>query len=122
MSSDSFEMPIKTVDQLENAVKNSILWRIGERINGYGDILQHQLASDKFLDVAKEEVQKNPKLYNNVLEDAGFMGFIFEDLQIVLSSSISAERIMKVVSARDEFGKVLHKKKRYLLTDESELI
>ncbi len=115
-SRDKFEMPINTVTQLENEIKESVLWRIGERINGYEDILQHHLASDKFIDMAKQELQKDPKIYSSVTKDVGFMEFIFEDQQIVLSKSIAPERIIKIVSARDEFGKVLYKKKKYSLT------
>ena len=39
------------------------------------------------------------------------MSFTFEDYQIVLSNSISSDRILKVLSQGNEFGKVLKQQK-----------
>ena len=65
-----------------------------------------------FLQLGKEEMKKNPEIYKETLTDAVFMEYILEDCQIVLTKSINANRIIRVIPPAEEFGRVLYKSKK----------
>jgi hypothetical protein len=50
---------------------------------------------------------------NEKLNDLDFMTFAFEDYQIVLTNSIPADRIIKLIPQGDEFGRVKRLKKKH---------
>jgi len=47
------------------------------------------------------------------LNSIDFMSYTLEDYQIVLSQSITADRIIKIMPQGNEFGRVLRQKKKY---------
>lgn len=110
-------LDVKDLKQLGQEYKESILFRIGE------DIAYNTLRSDDFykcnqsdvkdlyLKLGEEAIEQNPKLWIEKLNDIGFMTYTFEDYEIILSNSIPAKRIIKVIPLRNEFGRVLKKQK-----------
>jgi hypothetical protein len=74
---------------------------------------------DVFIKTGRNELQQNPKLLKETLNDSEFLENAFSDWQIILSKSISPYRIIKIISNRDEYGKVLHKKKKNEYIDNS---
>ncbi|MNW44389.1 hypothetical protein D3C74_216230 [compost metagenome] len=110
MTSDRSEKPIKTLIELGMEIQNTIIWRIGERAV-WNNIEVHNHDQD-FLKLGKEVIKKNPDVYKETLTDAAFMEYILEDCQLVLTNSINASRIIRVISPTKEFGKVLYKQKK----------
>ncbi|MFF2480902.1 hypothetical protein [Paenibacillus sp. NPDC058071] len=105
---EQFDKPIDTLKKLGEEIQETIIWRIGERLLGYG----MRLRNEDILRAGKEEIRKRPELYQEVLSDARFMEYILEDYQIVLSQSISAKRILKVIPPTEQFGRIIHKEKK----------
>jgi len=81
-------------------------WLQSNSIDEYTPILE------MYLEIAKIEIENNPDLLNESSNDAGFLNETFSDWQIILSRAINPNRIIKVVSDRDEYGKVLYKQKK----------
>lgn len=102
---DRAEKPVKTLTELGIEIQNTIIWRIGERAI-WNDTEIHSNDQD-FLQLGKEEMKKNPEIYKETLTDAVFMEYILEDCQIVLTKSINANRITRVIPPAEEFGRVL---------------
>jgi hypothetical protein len=65
-----------------------------------------------YLEIAKAEVENNPDLFTESSNNTGFLEKTFSDWQIILSRTVSPNRILKVVSDRNEYGKVLYKQKK----------
>lgn len=76
--------------------------------------------SDVFMKLAQEKINRNPRLFTEAANDLGFMTYIFEDNQIVLENSIPPNKIIKIVSARNEFGRVLYKQKKEKFNSDKE--
>jgi len=95
----------------------SILWRLGEELarkeNIEYDHFDREKETELYLKLPELEIQKSPKVLTEKTRDFNFMAFTLEDYQIVLSNSISADRILKVLPQGDEFGRVLRLKKKY---------
>jgi hypothetical protein len=86
----------------------TILWGIGERACGYG-FVHHGI---DFYEIGRELIEKQPDVYKDALSDALFLEYILEDHQIVLSKSIAANRILKIIPPAEEFGRVIYKQNK----------
>ena len=107
---DKFEKPIKTLVELGNEIQHTIIWRIGEStIRNTADWLRNDI---DYIKLGREELSKRPDLYKETLTDTAFMEYILEDYQIVLTKSITANRIIRVVPPTEEFGRILYKNKK----------
>jgi hypothetical protein len=106
-SRDTFDKPILTIKELRAEYRDNILFRIG------GHFL-HEKAElptvADFVDIARREIKGNEKM-RRLLHDLDIKAFALEDIQIVLSSSVSADRIVKVISDGTDTGRQRRKKK-----------
>lgn len=101
-NSDDFVKPINTLSELGKKFRDVITWRIGEAVSGViGD------PERDYLKIGQEAVKNRTADFNTYYNDLDFMGYTFDDYQVVLSNSIPAKRIMKIVPQGNEFGKVL---------------
>lgn len=114
---DNFTKEIKDLKFLEKQYRDTLLWRMGEEIawaNNLGHTIYEFETIDKlYTDLAEKEIMKNPGALTERLNSIGFMTYSLEDYQIVLSNSISADRIVKVIPQGNEFGRVLRQEKKY---------
>lgn len=60
-----------------------------------------------------QELKKNPAAMNEYMKDIELMKYALEEIQMRLSGSIPASRIIKVIPFGDEHGRVLRKRKKY---------
>lgn len=110
-SRDTFDKPILTVKELRDAYRNTILFRIGKYLlHQKGELLTAADFARDFVDIAKREIRGNEKT-KRLLHDLDIKTFALEDIQIVLSSSVSADRIVKVISDGTDTGRQRRKKK-----------
>ncbi|QDH23876.1 hypothetical protein FFV09_20760 [Saccharibacillus brassicae] len=109
-TADEFEKPIRTLEELGQAMRQTVIWRIGESTTGYMN--QDPDSPIDYMQLGKAELRKNPDLYRQAWTDAAFMEYIFEDYQLVLSRSIPAKRILRVIPPTGEFGRVLYRQKK----------
>ncbi len=118
---------ITNLKSLSTGFRESILWRMGEFLvhqrNPDMSLADWDRARDTYISVAEAEIEKNPKTFIDSMNDLDFMRYTFEDYQIVLSNSIPANRILKILPQGNEFGRVLRQKKlaaptRYRSQDE----
>ncbi|MCD4819995.1 MAG: hypothetical protein K8S23_15025 [Candidatus Cloacimonetes bacterium] len=105
---NDFKKEIKTVKELGKIFRETILWRMGEEISKKLDLRTDE---QQFVNLAEKIIQKNPKKFNDKLNSTDFMKYTLEDYQIVLSNSIPAKRIIKIIPQGNEFGKIIRKKK-----------
>lgn len=101
---DIYKKKIITLKELEIKFRETLLWRLGEHIvwaEGVG-----QCGDVDYMKLAMERIANEPKALSELTTDPGFMLYSLEDYQIVLSHSISANRIIKVLPKESEFGKV----------------
>ena len=110
-SRDKFEKPIKTLTDLGKEIQNTIIWRIGEKALCDREELHHNI---DFLKLGLEEIDKDPTMYKKTLTEVGFMEYILEDYQVVLTHSIKPNRIIRVIPPMEEFGRTLCKNKRHI--------
>ena len=82
-------------------------WLESKSIYEFDDLI------DLFIETAKLEVNENTK--TNIISENNdeLLNNAFCDWQIILSRSVSPDRIKKIVSSGDEFGKIIHSKKKY---------
>ena len=111
----NFEKEISSVKQLQLEFRDAIKWRLGEEIaraNNLDNNIYDWKEIDKlYKDLSEKAIQSNPKTIIDKLNDLDFMGYTLDDYQIVLSNSISAKRIIKILPQGNEFGRVLRKQK-----------
>ena len=108
---DTFDKPILTMKELGYEYRNNILFRIGEYfLHQKGDEMTADDFARDFVDVAKREITANASA-KRLLDDLSTKTFALEDIQIVLSNSISADRIVKVISDGTDTGRQRRKKK-----------
>lgn len=114
-TNSNFKKEISSIKQLNLEFRDTIKWRLGEEIarvkNLDRDIFNWQESDKLYTKLANEAIQLNPRILNDKYNDLGFMDFALEDYQIVLSKSIPAKRILKVLPQGNEFGKVIRKQK-----------
>jgi hypothetical protein len=110
-SRDTFDKPILTIKELRDEYRNNILFRIGEYfLHQKGELMTAADFARDFVDIAKREIRGNEKV-KRLLHDLDIKTFALEDIQIVLSSSVSADRIVKVISDGTDTGRQRRKKK-----------
>ncbi len=113
---DKFEKEITDIKQLGQQFRQTILWRLGEDIaikKGIDQgIMDWQEKEKLFLGLAHQALQQNPKAFMEEYNSLDNMWYAFEDYQIVLSHSIPAKRIIKILPQGNEFGRVLKKQKQ----------
>ena len=103
---------ITDLKAFQERYRETILWRIGERValqkspNGWMD-------SDKYAELGEAAIMGDPKILGEHMNSFDFMGFIFEDYEVALSRSISADRIIKILPQGNEFGRVLKQQKKF---------
>jgi hypothetical protein len=81
-------------------------WLESKSINEFVPILE------MYLEMAKAEIENNPVLFNESSNSDEFLEKTFSDWQIILTRAISPNRIIKIVSDRNEYGRVLYKQKK----------
>lgn len=111
---DDYEKEIKTLKALKAQYRETILWRLGEHL-AWKKGIEHLHRKDHetfYPSLAEKELEKSPGLLLEQMTDPGFMTYTFEDYQIVLSHSISADRIIKVLPKESEFGNVKRLQKK----------
>jgi hypothetical protein len=109
---DKFDKPIQSMKQLRNEYRECILFRIGERLfyeNG-GELLTAADFARDFVKIAKTEIAANDKA-ERFIGDLDIKAFALEDIQLVLSNSIAADRIVKVISDGTDSGRQRRRKK-----------
>jgi hypothetical protein len=109
---ETCEKPLTSISQIQAEFESAIVSRIGERkfcFRSDGSYNHH-------LDAAKlgrEFVAQNPQSYLEALDsDPGFLAYIFEDYELVLSRPIAPRRIMRVVTGANESGRVVARRKK----------
>ncbi|OXM82516.1 hypothetical protein CF651_30580 [Paenibacillus rigui] len=107
---DKFEKTINTLSDLGREIQKTIIWRIGE--STLWNTAELQKNDIDYLMHGREEISKRPDIYKETLADTAFMEYILEDYQIVLSKSIDANRIIRVIPPTEQFGKILYKNKK----------
>lgn len=113
---DDFKKEITSLKTLGAEFRQTILWRLGEEFakkSNLDAIYDHEKQSELFLKLAELEIQKSPKTLTEKTADLDFMTFALEDYQIVLTNSISSDRILKVLPQGNEFGRVTRMRKKY---------
>ncbi len=114
---DVFKKEITTIKQLGLEFKRIMTWRLGEilaqKTNLGNDIFDHDKQTELYLRLAEQEITKSPKALTENLNDLNFMTYALEDYQVVLTHSIPANRIVKLIPQGDEFGRVQRLKKKY---------
>ncbi|MDI9862344.1 hypothetical protein [Flectobacillus roseus] len=114
---DNFKKEITNLKELGKEFKETLIWRLGEELaekeNIGKDIFDYEKRTELYLQLVEKELEKNPSVLNEKLNDLDFMTYSLEDYQIVLSNSISANRIIKLIPQGDEFGRITRLKKKY---------
>lgn len=111
---DDYKKEIKTLKELGAQFRETILFRLGEHLAWQAGIghLHHEDPTALYLGLVEKELKKSQKVLKEQMSDPSFMSFTLEDYQIVLSHSISADRIIKVLPKENEFGKVKRLRKK----------
>lgn len=114
---DNLKKEITNLKELGKEFKETIIWRLGEELasneNIGNDISDHEKRTELYLQLVENELEKNPSVLTDKLNDLDFMTYSLEDYQIVLSNSISADRIIKLIPQGDEFGRIKRLNKKY---------
>jgi hypothetical protein len=113
---DAFNKEITDLKQLGHQFRETILWRLGEEIaekdNPDAGMRDASQWGALYLDLAARAMRDDPTTFARKYNDLDFMGYTFEDYQIVLSNPIPAKRIIKVLPQGHEFGRVLRIRKK----------
>jgi hypothetical protein len=105
-----FDKPILTMKELRDEYTNNILFRIGEYLFQKSELTTTEEFVLDFIDIAKPQIESNEKV-KRLLHDIDIKVFSLEDIQIVLSGSVSADRIVRVISDGTDTGRQRRKKK-----------
>jgi len=98
---------------LDRIFSDWISSKIFAKCKGAPIIYMNQEEKIIFLEKGKIEIQKNEDLLKESLIDFDLLDNSFSTWQIILSRSIAPNRIIKIVTNQDEFGKILHKNRKY---------
>jgi hypothetical protein len=111
---DDYEKEIKTLKALGAQFRETILYRLGEHLAWEAGIghLHHEDDTALFRNLAEKELNKSQKVLKEQMSDPSFMNYTLEDYQIVLSHSISPDRIIKVLTKESESGRVKRLRKK----------
>ncbi len=114
---DNFKKEITDIKTLGATFRQMVLRQLGEdlaiKANLDFDLYDFEKQQKFFITLAELEIKKTPKLLSEKKADLDFMTFALEDYQIVLSNSVSADRILKILPQGDAFGRVIRLKKKY---------
>lgn len=110
---DVFDKEITDIKTLEKEYRNIILWRMAEEIV-HKECDTHIFENIKIVYEAllQNNKQSYIKHFNECMKSCDFMEYTFEDYQIVLSSSVPASRIIKIIPQHRDFGKIIRLKKK----------
>jgi len=110
-SKDKFDKPILSLKHLKTEFRENLLFRAGAAYMEEKGFLTSVGDFEKdFIKIAKTEIKDRKKL-KELISEVGLVLFTFEDYQIVLSNSIPASRIIKVISDGSETGRQRRRKK-----------
>ena len=112
-----FKKEILDLKSFGKQYRETLLWRMGEEIArannlDYG-INDYKIVDKLYSELADKEMMNNTSTLNERLNSIDFMSYTLDDYQIVLSNSISADRIIKVMPQGNDFGRVLRQQKKY---------
>jgi len=114
---DDFKKEITDLKSFGIQYREKLLRLMGAEIasidNLDNGIYDFEVVGKLYLELADKEMTNNPGALSERMNSIDFMSYILDDFQIVLSQSISADRIIKVLPQGDEFGRVLRIKKKY---------
>ena len=112
---DDFDKKITDIKKLTAEYRATVLSRLGEqigsKINAGRGIFDGEKLWQIYDQLAETEIAKSPKALTDSFNNLGLMTHTLEDYQIVLSHSISPDRIIKILPQGNEFGKVLRRRK-----------
>jgi hypothetical protein len=97
----------------DEVFKDWLLHQIFEKCKGMPVIYDTLEENKIFQEKGKVELQRNKDLLKGAFNDFDLLDDAFSTWQFVLSRSISSNRIIKIVTNQDEYGKILHKNKKY---------
>lgn len=112
-SRDVFSKNTPDLAALEKEYRDVILFRAGEAVAWERNEVDYSTPHEFFLKLGKETAVQNPRKLAAFQNSCSFMEFTLEDFQIVLSRSVSADRIIKVIPQGDEYGKIVKRKKKW---------
>ena len=96
--------------------RQTIIWRLGEALarkqHLESDFLDYKKVNELYERLVEIELKKSPDILAKTMNDLDLMAFTFEDYQIVLSNSISPDRIIKLIPQGDQFGKITRLRKK----------
>lgn len=114
---DDFAKKITTMKQLKEQFKHIITWRLGELLAQKADlekdIVDHEKRTELYQNLVAQEIKNNPRIFISALNDLDFMRYTLDDYQIVLTHSIPADRIIKLIPQGTEFGRVKRLKEKH---------
>lgn len=112
---DNFDKKITDIKQLTAEYRAVVMSRLGEHIgrktNAGHNIFDGEKLWQLYDQLAEKEIAKSPKVLTDSFNNLDLMTYALEDYQIVLSHSISPERIIKILPQGNEFGRVLRRRK-----------
>ena len=116
---NNLKKEIPDLKSLGKQFRETLLFRMGEQIaranNICDEIYDPEILNKLYRELAEKELMNNANALTERLNSIDFMAYSLEDYQIVLSHSIPADRIIKVLPQGNEFGRVLRKKEKYRL-------
>ncbi|HEX8331627.1 MAG TPA: hypothetical protein VF622_03345 [Segetibacter sp.] len=111
-----FKKEITDLKELGSQFREAMLWRMGEEVarahNLDHGIYEYDTLHSMYLNLAETELANNSKALADKLNSLDFISKVLDDYQIVLSNSIPANRIIKVIPQGNEFGRVLRQQKK----------
>ena len=107
-TNDIFDKEITDIKELTKKFEETILWKIGETLYDSNHNFEKY-----FIQKARNAVYGGNWNINRTMNSYDDMNIVFAGYQIVLSQSIHPKRIIKVVSSRNEYGKILHKNRKH---------
>ena len=114
---DDFKKEITDLKSFGKQYREILLWRMGEEIaranNLDNGIYDFKIYDKLYSELADKEIMNDASALTKRFNSIDFMSYSLDDYQIVLSRSISADRIIKVIPQGNEFGRVLRQKKKY---------
>jgi hypothetical protein len=116
----SFYKSINDPELSDYVFKDWLFHQILERCKGMSSFRDNIEENKIFKEKGNNEIQKNEDLLKGVFNDFDLLDDAFSTWQIILSRSIGPNRIIKIISNQDEYGKILHKNKKYEYTNFSE--
>jgi hypothetical protein len=117
-----FKKEITNLKSFGAKYRTLLLWRMGMEIakneNLVTDKYDCEMIDKLYLELADKEIMNETSSLNEKINSIENMRSTLYDFQIVLSNSISAERILKVLPLANESGKVSKQKKKFNTKEE----